>query len=273
VTTSKGRANIDRLWGHATVTSSHISRRLETRPERQTDKKTVPVCVTKAKVPKIFWAPSDSSAMVCAMVWGLKPPSTLPVQRMRSPILGEPHFARSASFAAAARRLYPSRSVNGTRHGAGLGKNHGLTVIAQWPDNPAHQLKNSCRRRTHELSFTSPSLECGVRVVLWIVAIVVIVSGVWAWKAMSAIVGPAAAWPWLLLAIVPAVLFIVAAGNRRNTTIHRRSPFDHQQARLQYTRRDPSQTLPSAYGRLHRRASDGPPPGHAHRDTRAWPGG
>ena len=47
-----------------------------------------------------------------------------------------------------------------------------------------------------------------MRIFLWILGLVIIISGFWVWRAMAATIGAGAAWPWLLLTILAAVVVI-----------------------------------------------------------------
>ena len=54
-----------------------------------------------------------------------------------------------------------------------------------------------------------------MRVVLWIVGLVIVTGGFWFWRTMAATIGGGAAWPWLLLTIIAAVIVIGMATNPR----------------------------------------------------------
>jgi hypothetical protein len=53
-----------------------------------------------------------------------------------------------------------------------------------------------------------------VRVLPWILAIVMLAAGLWAWRTIDPIVGAVAAWRWLLLGIVLVVVLTAAAIRR-----------------------------------------------------------
>ena len=54
-----------------------------------------------------------------------------------------------------------------------------------------------------------------MRVVLWILGLAIIIGGFWVWRTMAATIGAGAAWPWLLLTILAAVVVIGMATNTR----------------------------------------------------------
>ncbi|HEX7795015.1 MAG TPA: hypothetical protein VF456_11720 [Vicinamibacterales bacterium] len=54
-----------------------------------------------------------------------------------------------------------------------------------------------------------------MRVVLWILGLVIIIGGFWVWRTMAATIGAGAAWPWLLLTILAAVVVIGMATSPR----------------------------------------------------------
>jgi hypothetical protein len=54
-----------------------------------------------------------------------------------------------------------------------------------------------------------------MRIVLWVLGLMIIIGGFWSWRAMAATIGAGAAWPWLLLTILAAVIVIGMATRPR----------------------------------------------------------
>jgi hypothetical protein len=54
-----------------------------------------------------------------------------------------------------------------------------------------------------------------MRVALWILGLVIIIGGFLMWRTMAATIGAGAAWPWLLLTVLAAVVVIGMATNPR----------------------------------------------------------
>jgi hypothetical protein len=54
-----------------------------------------------------------------------------------------------------------------------------------------------------------------MRAVLWILGLLIIIGGFWVWRTMAATIGAGAAWPWLLLTVLAAVVVIGTATNHR----------------------------------------------------------